>query len=112
MSNGGKKKKKGCRGLWLLIVLLALLVAGGGWYTLGLRAVDPGSTEDVVVEIPNSTGASAIVEILDDAGLRSDSLLYLCQELFYGCIFNRLVYLFRRGMIKHDPILVDEIRIA
>ena len=69
MSNGVKKKKKGCRGLFLLIIILALLVAGGGWYTLGLMPVDPGNTEDVVVEIPSGTGASAIVGILDDAGL-------------------------------------------
>lgn len=64
-----KKKKKGCRGLFLLIVILALLVAGGGYYTLGLRPVDPTSEETVVVEIPNGSGASAIVEILDSAGL-------------------------------------------
>ena len=64
-----RKKKKGCRGLLLLIILLALLVAGGGYYTMGLRAVDPGNEEPVVVEIPNGTGASAIVQILDEAGL-------------------------------------------
>ena len=61
-----KKKKGGCRGLFILILLLAVLVAGGGWYTMGLRAVEPGSTEEVVVEIPNGSGASMIVEILDE----------------------------------------------
>lgn len=64
-----KKKKKGCRALFFLIVILALLVAGGGYYTLGLRPVDPSSEETVVVEIPSGSGASAIVDILDDAGL-------------------------------------------
>ena len=64
-----KKKKKGCGCLVLLILILAVLVGAGGYYTLGLRPVDPGSEEKVIVEIPNGTGASAIVEILDEAGL-------------------------------------------
>ena len=62
-----KKKKGGC--LWIIVLILALLVGFGGYYTMGLRAVDPNSEEQVIVEIPNGTGASAIVEILDDAGL-------------------------------------------
>ena len=64
-----KKKKKSHAGLWIFILILAVLVAAGGYYTLGLRAPEPGNTEDIVVEIPNGTGASAIVYILDDAGL-------------------------------------------
>ena len=64
-----KKKKKGCGCLVLLILVLAVLVGAGGYYTLGLRPVDPASEEKVVVEIPNGSGASAIVGILDEAGL-------------------------------------------
>ncbi|MBE6027626.1 MAG: endolytic transglycosylase MltG [Clostridiales bacterium] len=65
-----KKKKKGNSGcLWLLVLILAILVGAGGYYTMGLRAVDPGSDEEVVVEIPSGTGASAIVDLLNDAGL-------------------------------------------
>ena len=64
-----KKKKKGCGCLVLLILVLAVLVGAGGYYTLGLRPVDPGSEEKVTVEIPSGSGASAIVDILDDAGL-------------------------------------------
>ena len=64
-----KKKNKGCGCLALLILILAVLVGAGGYYTLGLRPVDPDSEEKVTVEIPNGSGASAIVEILDDAGL-------------------------------------------
>ena len=64
-----KKKNKGCGCLVLLILVLAVLVGAGGYYTLGLRPVDPNSEEKVVVEIPNGSGSSAIVEILDDAGL-------------------------------------------
>ena len=62
-----KKKKGGC--LWILVLILAILVAGGGYYTMGLRPVDPKSEEQIVVDIPNGSGASTIVEILDEAGL-------------------------------------------
>ncbi len=64
-----KKKKRGCGCLVLLILILALLVGAGGYYTLGLMPVDSGSEDKVVVEIPNGSGASAIVDILDEAGL-------------------------------------------
>ena len=64
-----KKKKRGCGCLVLLILVLAVLVGAGGYYTLGLMPVDPDSEEKVVVEIPNGSGSSAIVEILDEAGL-------------------------------------------
>ena len=64
-----KKKKKGCGCLVLPILILAVLVGAGGYYTMGLRPVDPKSEEKVVVEIPSGSGASAIVEILDEAGL-------------------------------------------
>ncbi|MBQ6315378.1 MAG: endolytic transglycosylase MltG [Mogibacterium sp.] len=63
------RKRKGPKFLLILILVLAILVAGGGYYTMGLRAVEPGSTEEVVVTIPNGTGASAIVQMLDEAGL-------------------------------------------
>ena len=36
-----KNKKKGCGCLVLLILILALLVGAGGYYTIGLRPVDP-----------------------------------------------------------------------
>ena len=62
-----KKKRSGC--LWVLVLILAILVGAGGYYTMGLRAVDPSSEEEVVIEIPSGTGASAIVDLLNDAGL-------------------------------------------
>jgi len=64
-----KKKKKKGGGIWIFVLILAILVAAGGYYTMGLRAVDPGSDEEITVDIPSGTGASAIVEILDEAGL-------------------------------------------
>ena len=68
-SSGTAKKKSPLKGLLILILLLALAVGFGGAYTLGLRAVEPGNEEPVTVEIPNGSGASMIVEYLDDAGL-------------------------------------------
>ncbi|MBE6041152.1 MAG: endolytic transglycosylase MltG [Clostridiales bacterium] len=65
-----KKRKSGVsKGLLTLIIVLAILVAGGGYYTLGLMPVEPGNEESVPVSIPNGTGASAIVQLLDEAGL-------------------------------------------
>ena len=62
-----KKRKSGC--LLILILILAVLVGFGGYYTMGLRPVNSTSEEEVIVEIPSGSGASAIVDILDDAGL-------------------------------------------
>ncbi len=99
MSNGARKKKRGCRGLFLLIIILALLVAGGGWYTLGLMPVDPGNTEEVVVEIPNGTGASAIIGILDEAGLVKNRTCARINAKIGG--YDSLqanTYIFNKGM--------------
>ena len=64
-----KKKKRAPKALLLLILALAVAVAGGGAYTMGLRPVEPGNEDPVVVEIPNGSGASSIVDILDESGL-------------------------------------------
>ena len=56
----------------LFIILLIVVVAfsaGLFAYLSGIGAVDSDDTEDVSVVIPQGSGASAIVEILDDAGL-------------------------------------------
>ena len=68
--NNKKRKKKGApKALLILILLLALAVGLGGAYTMGLRPVEPGNEDPVAVEIPSGSGASTIVELLDDAGL-------------------------------------------
>ena len=67
-----KKKGSGCGCLVVLILILAVLVGAGGYYTYGLMPVDPDSEDKVVVEIPSGSGASAIVDILDEAGLVKD----------------------------------------
>lgn len=68
-ASGAKRRKSPLKGLLILILLLAVAVGFGGAYTLGLRAVEPGNEDPVVVEIPNGSGASMIVEYLDEAGL-------------------------------------------
>ena len=53
----------------ILIVLIVICTSGLIVYLNGLGAVDKSDKEDVSVTIPNGSGASYIVAILDDAGL-------------------------------------------
>lgn len=95
-----RKRKRGApKGLLALIVLLAILVVVGGAYTLGLRPVEPGNEEPVVVEIPEGSGASYIVDILDEAGLVKNRLCAKINAKIGG--YNSLqanTYVFNKGM--------------
>ncbi len=66
--SGGKSGTKGKR-MWILVLVLAVLVGIGGYYSVGLSAPEPGNAEEVTVEIPEGSSLSAIVDILDEAGL-------------------------------------------
>lgn len=55
--------------LKLVLIILAALVLLGGFYTSQLGPVDRHDDTEIMVEIPNGTGASAIVDILDGQGL-------------------------------------------
>lgn len=94
-----KRKKSKAKILWIIVLILAILVVGGGYYTLGLRPVEPGSTEEVVVEIPEGSGASSIVEILDGAGLVRNKF---CAKVNSRIgMYNDLqanTYIFTKGM--------------
>ena len=71
----------------------------GGWYTLQLRAVDPGNEEAVIVEIPSGSGASYIVDILDGAGLVRNRTCAKINARIGG--YNSLqanTYIFNRSM--------------
>ena len=59
-----RKKKKSSKGLWVFVLILAVIVAVGGWYTIQLGPVDRTNTEEVVVAIPQGSGASYIVDVL------------------------------------------------
>lgn len=55
--------------LLLLVIIIALFTGGLGCYLMGLGPVDPSNDEEVNVQIPEGSGASYIVDILDEAGL-------------------------------------------
>ena len=65
--------KRGSTKIKVIIVILLLIVAScaGGFlaYLNGIEAVDPTSKDEVTVEIPSGSGASYIVQILDENGL-------------------------------------------
>lgn len=54
----------------IIVAVLVILITGGMFfYQNGIGAVDPDNEKPVTVTIPSGSGGSAIVEILDDAGL-------------------------------------------
>ena len=55
--------------LFIVVAVLLVLVLGFGFYVFGLGAVDKNDDTKITVEIPTGTGASAIVQILDEKGL-------------------------------------------
>ena len=67
MSKRGSAKGK----VILVILLLVVAVIAGGFlfYLNGLEAADPENTDDITVEIPSGSGASYIVQLLDEEGL-------------------------------------------
>lgn len=60
----------------LILAVLILLAAAAGvfFYQNGLKAVEPGNDEPVNVNIPSGSGASAIIELLDEKGLVKNDL--------------------------------------
>ena len=95
-----KRKKKGVpKFLFMLILLLAIAVGAGGAYTMGIRAVEPGNEEPVVVDIPSGSGASYIVELLDEAGLVKNKFWAKVNSKIGG--YNSLqanTYIFNKSM--------------
>ncbi|MDO4868946.1 MAG: endolytic transglycosylase MltG [Bacillota bacterium] len=67
MSKQGSISLKGI--IVLLLVLVVAFTGGIFFYLQGLGAVDPSDDEDIIVTVPNGSGASSIVYMLDDAGL-------------------------------------------
>lgn len=53
----------------ILIILVVALTGGIIFYLTGIGAVDSDDTQDITVEIPNGSGASSIVYILNEQGL-------------------------------------------
>ena len=53
----------------IVCALVLVLVCGLIFYINGIGAADKGNHEDIIVDIPNGTGGSQIIEILDEKGL-------------------------------------------
>lgn len=47
---------------------IAILIIGMLFYFSGIGAADKGNDEDIIIDIPNGTGGSQIIEILDENG--------------------------------------------
>lgn len=60
----------------IIIAAVIVIAAGAGilFYNSGLSAPQPGNTDPVTVEIPSGSGASAIIEILNENGLIKNKL--------------------------------------
>ena len=102
-----KKKKRKGRGLLILILILLVLVATGGGYTLGLMAVEPGNEEPVEVTIPSGTGASAIVDILDEAGLiKSRTCAKINVRISKYDSLQANTYVLNKGMNFHEMMSI------
>lgn len=60
--------------LVIAIIVVAAFTGGFLYYLNGIGPADPENTEDIAVEIPEGSGASYIIDILDDAGLIKNRL--------------------------------------
>lgn len=71
MSKKGKKtsKKKRQKTIIAILLVLLVLVIGAFAYMIGLGPVDSKDDTDITVTIPNGSGASYIVTLLDEEGL-------------------------------------------
>ena len=66
------KKKQGSKLKWIALIIIVIVVAFSGgilFYLNGLGAADPSNTDEITVEIPPGSGASYIVDLLDEKGL-------------------------------------------
>ncbi|HHW94787.1 MAG TPA: endolytic transglycosylase MltG [Mogibacterium sp.] len=97
--NSVNKKNRKKKRLSIIIAVLSVLVLVGGVYAFGLSPVDPGNDEEVIVTVPNGTGASQLVYILDDAGLVRNTFFAKVNARIGG--YNSLqanTYIFNKGM--------------
>jgi len=97
------------KGLFIVILIVVVAFSGGLFaYLSGIGAVDPGNKEDVTVVIPEGSGASAIVGVLDEAGLVKNSTFAKVNARIGG--YNSLqanTYVFNKSMTL--PEIMDAI---
>ncbi len=98
-SRSHQAKRGGNKILKLIIVLLAILVVAGAIFTIQLGPVDRHDDTEITVEIPVGTGASAIVDILDEHGLVKNRFCAKVNVKIGG--YNSLqanTYIFKKSM--------------
>ena len=88
--------------LILLIAAAVLIIAAAGaliFYHSGLSAAEPGNDEAITVEIPAGSGASTIIDILDENGLvKNKTAAKLHVRLGGYDSLQANTYIFNRGM--------------
>lgn len=85
--------------LYIVVAVLLVAVLGFGFYVMGLGPVDKNDDTAITVEIPTGTGASAIVQILDENGLVKNAFCAKVNAKIGG--YNSLqanTYIFNKTM--------------
>ena len=88
-------KQKGSRIKMLVIILAAfvmLITGGAAAYLHGIGAVDAKNDETVTVTVPSGSGASAIIDILDENGLvrnKTFAKIHTNQRIYRRSIWIR-----------------------
>ena len=98
-SSSSRSTKGGNKLLTALIVILGIAVLGGLVFTIQLGPVDRHDDTEITVEIPTGTGASAIVDILNDKGLVKNRFCAKVNAKIGG--YNTLqanTYIFKKSM--------------
>lgn len=93
------KKHVNSKILFIIVAVLLVLVLGFGFYVFGLGAVDKSDDTKITVEIPTGSGASAIVQILDEKGLVKNEFCAKVNAKIGG--YNSLqanTYIFNKSM--------------
>ena len=83
----------------IIILIIAAFTGGFLFYLNGLGAVDPNSKEEVSVEIPSGSGATYIVELLDEDGLIKNKTAAKINAKFGGYTnLQANTYIFTKSM--------------
>ena len=70
-----KFKGSNIKGILIILIVAVVLITGGAFFYLGgIGAVDAKNNDTITVNIPSGSGASSIVDILDENGLVKNKL--------------------------------------
>ncbi|MGN0704098.1 MAG: endolytic transglycosylase MltG [Lentihominibacter sp.] len=104
-----KSKSSRFRIILIAVIIAVVVITGGSMlYLSGLGAADPDDTETVTVEIPEGSGASYIIEILDQNGLIRNKVCAKIHARIGGYdTLQANSYLFSRSMTL--PEIMDAV---